>query len=157
MKVQDSLAYPPRGLRASRVAAYLGMSENSFSNLVEEGKMHRTTLTPTRRLLLEILLAGAIAFMAMSALRVTGASAGERVQCFAERLGKDWHYRTKVPGFKGDVRGDRCWYNGPPMKPRDELYWPSTEAGPEPIVIDPDPAKMQPPWHLAPRWEGGKE
>jgi predicted DNA-binding transcriptional regulator AlpA len=39
MKVQDSLAYPPRGLRASRAAAYLGMSENSFLNLVEEGKM----------------------------------------------------------------------------------------------------------------------
>ena len=38
-KLQDSLAYPPRGLRASRAAAYVGMSENTFLDLVTEGKM----------------------------------------------------------------------------------------------------------------------
>ena len=40
-KLQDSLAYPPRGLRAARAAAYLGMSETSFLVLVTEGKMPR--------------------------------------------------------------------------------------------------------------------
>jgi predicted DNA-binding transcriptional regulator AlpA len=40
-KLQDSLAYPPRGLRAPRAAAYVGMSETSFLALVTEGKMPR--------------------------------------------------------------------------------------------------------------------
>jgi len=38
-KLQDNLAYPPRGLRASRAAAYLGMSQSSFLSLVNEGLM----------------------------------------------------------------------------------------------------------------------
>lgn len=36
-KLQDHLAYPPRGLRAARAAAYLGMSETSFLALVADG------------------------------------------------------------------------------------------------------------------------
>ena len=35
-KLSDSLAYPPRGLRAARAAAYLGMSETSFLKLVAQ-------------------------------------------------------------------------------------------------------------------------
>ena len=38
-KLQDHLAYPPRGMRAPRAAAYLGMSESSFLALVAEGVM----------------------------------------------------------------------------------------------------------------------
>lgn len=38
-KLQDHLAYPPRGLRGPRAAAYLGMSESSFLALVAEGVM----------------------------------------------------------------------------------------------------------------------
>jgi len=38
-KIQDHLAYPPRGLRAPRAAAYIGMSETSFLHLVDEGVM----------------------------------------------------------------------------------------------------------------------
>jgi predicted DNA-binding transcriptional regulator AlpA len=38
-KLQDSLAYPPRGMRASRAAAYVGMSETTFLALVEEGQL----------------------------------------------------------------------------------------------------------------------
>lgn len=38
-KLQDVLAYPPRGLRAARAAAYLGMSETSFLMLVSENRM----------------------------------------------------------------------------------------------------------------------
>ena len=37
--LQDHLAYPPRGLRAQRAAAYLGMSESAFLRLVDEGVM----------------------------------------------------------------------------------------------------------------------
>jgi predicted DNA-binding transcriptional regulator AlpA len=37
-KLQDSIAYPPRGLRRPRAAAYLGMSETTFAGLVDEGK-----------------------------------------------------------------------------------------------------------------------
>lgn len=109
-------------------------------------------MSAARRYMFELLLAFTIAFLAMFALRVTGVCAGERLQCFAEPLGKDWHYRTKVPGFKGDVRGDRCWYNGPRMKPREELYWPSDETVVPMIITDPDPAKMPAPWELEQRW-----
>lgn len=38
-KLSDHIAYPPRGMRAPRAAAYLGMSESTFLGLVEEGKM----------------------------------------------------------------------------------------------------------------------
>ena len=38
-QLQDQLSYPPRGLRAARAAAYLGMSESSFLSLVAEGRM----------------------------------------------------------------------------------------------------------------------
>ncbi len=33
-KLADDLAYPPRGMRADRAAAYLGMSTSSFLRLV---------------------------------------------------------------------------------------------------------------------------
>lgn len=38
-RLQDHLAYPPRGLRSARAAAYLGMSESSFLSLVDEGRL----------------------------------------------------------------------------------------------------------------------
>jgi predicted DNA-binding transcriptional regulator AlpA len=38
-RLQDNLAYAPRGMRAPRAAAYLGMSESSFLALVAESKM----------------------------------------------------------------------------------------------------------------------
>ena len=38
-KLSDQMAYPPRGMRAPRAAAYLGMSESTFLGLVGEGKM----------------------------------------------------------------------------------------------------------------------
>jgi len=33
-KLSDTLAYPPRGMRADRAAAYLGMSTSTFLRLV---------------------------------------------------------------------------------------------------------------------------
>jgi predicted DNA-binding transcriptional regulator AlpA len=38
-KLQDAIAYPPRGLRRRRAAAYLDMSERTFTTLVAEGKL----------------------------------------------------------------------------------------------------------------------
>lgn len=68
-----------------------------------------------------------------SALAYRISLGGELMACSAEPSGQDWHYRTKVPGYVGDVRGDRCWYDGPVMKPREELYWPE-QAPPPPMV-----------------------
>jgi hypothetical protein len=77
------------------------------------------------------------------------AHGGERLQCSAQPTDESgWHYRTKVPGYSGDVRDDRCWYIGPAMKPRNELYWPSS---PQPMTIT-DP--MRAPWELEHRWRG---
>lgn len=38
-KLQDRIAYPPRGLRSERAAAYVGLSETTFLRMVEEGTM----------------------------------------------------------------------------------------------------------------------
>lgn len=38
-KLQDTFAYPPRGLRADRAAAYVGMSKTKFLELVDSGRM----------------------------------------------------------------------------------------------------------------------
>jgi hypothetical protein len=35
-KLQDLISYPPRGLRADRAAAYLGISKTKFLELVDE-------------------------------------------------------------------------------------------------------------------------
>src|SRR5262249_37358920 len=51
---------------------------------------------------------------------------GERMSCEVQPVrgdGREWHYRTKIPGYAGDVRDDKCWYPGERMKPRGELYW----------------------------------
>jgi hypothetical protein len=40
-KLADSLAYPPREMRADRAAAYLDMSPASFHRLVDEGVLPR--------------------------------------------------------------------------------------------------------------------
>jgi predicted DNA-binding transcriptional regulator AlpA len=38
-KLADGLSYPPRGMRANRAAAYLGMSTSSFNRLVDDKLM----------------------------------------------------------------------------------------------------------------------
>jgi predicted DNA-binding transcriptional regulator AlpA len=38
-KLQDAFAYPPRGMRRRRAAAYFDISERTFTTLVEEGKL----------------------------------------------------------------------------------------------------------------------
>ncbi len=67
------------------------------------------------------------------------AQAGERIACSTEPSNdsKEWHYRTKVPGYAPGIRDDRCWYIGAAMKPREELYWT--------------------PWALEQRWHGAKD
>jgi len=36
-KLQDGLSYPPRGMRAERAAAYVGIGRTKFLELVEKG------------------------------------------------------------------------------------------------------------------------
>lgn len=43
-KLADTLAYPPRGMRADRAAAYLGMSTSAFFRLVDTCQMPRGVL-----------------------------------------------------------------------------------------------------------------
>lgn len=38
-KLADSMAYPPRAMRADRAAAYLSMSTSTFLELVEKGRL----------------------------------------------------------------------------------------------------------------------
>jgi predicted DNA-binding transcriptional regulator AlpA len=38
-KLQDHLAYPPRGMDADRAAAYLGIGRTKFLELVDAGRM----------------------------------------------------------------------------------------------------------------------
>jgi predicted DNA-binding transcriptional regulator AlpA len=37
-KLQDTLAYPPRGMDAERAAAYVGLSRSKFLELVDAGE-----------------------------------------------------------------------------------------------------------------------
>jgi predicted DNA-binding transcriptional regulator AlpA len=37
VKLQDTLAYPPRGMDAERAAAYVGLSRSKFLELVDAG------------------------------------------------------------------------------------------------------------------------
>ena len=71
---------------------------------------------------------------------------GGSLPCAASPGGRDWHYRTKVPGYAGDVHDDKCWYDGPRMKPREELYWPAPDV--VPMVVD------RLPWEMENRWQG---
>ena len=38
-RLSDRLAYPPRGMRIARAAAWVGMSERMFLDMVKEGVM----------------------------------------------------------------------------------------------------------------------
>lgn len=67
-------------------------------------------------------------------------SAGERLQCNAEPVGAGY-YRTKVDGH-----AERCYYDGPRMKDRDELFWPAP-----PMQVSP---ADKPTWDMIERWRG---
>lgn len=38
-KLQDQMAYPPRGMRAERAAAYIGIAPSTFHQMVDDGTM----------------------------------------------------------------------------------------------------------------------
>lgn len=38
-KLQDHLAYPPRGMDVERAAAYVGLGKTKFLEMVEQGRM----------------------------------------------------------------------------------------------------------------------
>ena len=75
------------------------------------------------------------------------AGAGERMLCQLEPTGRDWHYRTKI----APLPDSKCWYDGPRMKAREELYWAETpKIQPTDAVV---PTTV-PPWELEPRFRG---
>src|SRR5262245_6271832 len=67
---------------------------------------------------------------------------GEKMMCSLEPQSRgEWHYRTKIP----PLQEERCYYLGPRMKPRSELYW-----GEAPAIA---PASVMAPEPEPPRWE----
>jgi len=86
---------------------------------------------------------------------------GERMSCEVQPVrgdGREWHYRTKIPGYAGDVRDDKCWYPGERMKPRGELYWDTDTtdlSAPPSDAVEPKDAtvlKSNPDGNFAERW-----
>ena len=99
----------------------------------------------TVRAVLLFLVAMSLAFAIRTTLRV--ASGGEKQLCQMEPKNADWHYRTKVDGVE-----TRCWYDGPRMKPRDELYWAETPRNPTPAMEIREPMRL--PWEHDERFKG---
>jgi hypothetical protein len=105
-------------------------------------------MTNARQYILELVLAFLIAVLAMYVLRVTGACAGEMIDC-AESPGRgNWVYRV--------IDDRRCWFRADGLrrgreKPREELRWPIDASPPPMIVTDPDPRA---PWEFEYRWKG---
>jgi hypothetical protein len=75
---------------------------------------------------------------------ITEVYGGERVACQAAPgdSALSWHYRTKIPGHDA-----RCYYVGPRMKSRQELYWSAIEP-----MREIDPTRL--PWEQEGRWHG---
>jgi hypothetical protein len=64
-----------------------------------------------------------ILFLSVWFLVFDTADAGERQLCQLEPKDASWHFRTKIPPIDA-----KCWYDGPRMKPRSELYWAEAPA-----------------------------
>jgi hypothetical protein len=95
-----------------------------------------------------IALVLAITSIALALIR--HAHGGERMLCHLEPLAGDWHYRTKIhpqPEIK-------CWYDGPRMKPRGELYWAEAPSIPAMSIMVPEPRADDEIWNLLERWRG---
>ena len=79
---------------------------------------------------------------------------GEKMLCHLEPGDSGgWHYRTKVGGGGKPLQ---CWYQGPEMKPRRELYWAEIPTVP-PLVNQIDimePEGAEPPNEFDLRWKG---
>jgi len=74
------------------------------------------------------------------------ARCGEPTICHLEPLDSSWHYRTSI----APLRAAKCWYLGPAMKPRRELYWPEAPTVPPISIMEEE--NEQPPFEL--RWKG---
>src|SRR5262245_41372656 len=89
-------------------------------------------------------LALMLAIVAMLVALIQNAHGGEKQLCQMEPGGPvgEWHDRTKI-----NNKPWKCWYEGPRMKPRNELYW--AEIPTIPPLIE------NIPWQMEPRWQGG--
>ena len=75
------------------------------------------------------------------------AHSGERIMCHLEPADSGgWHYRTKIP----PLMDHQCWYFGPRMKPRRELYWAEAPSIPAMNIMEPEPQETE--FHQ--RWKG---
>jgi len=89
-----------------------------------------------------LVVAGLLAAIVVStfALYVRNAHGAERMICHLQPGDAGgWHYRTKVGG-----RPQQCWYYGPDMKPRRELYWAEAPVVP-PLIAPIDIMEPKPP------------
>ena len=85
-------------------------------------------------LIIALALVLAIVFASL-VLFVHRAHGGDRMLCHLAPMDSGgWHYRTKVGG-----RPEQCWYFGPPMKPRRELYWAEAPDIPPMSIMTPEP------------------
>ena len=78
---------------------------------------------------------------------IFAAACAEKMLCHMEPGGADWHYRTKIP----PAMETKCWYDGPRMKPRSELYWAETPRVPPLMEIQ---QPMRVPWEQDERFKG---
>jgi hypothetical protein len=73
--------------------------------------------------------------------------AGDLMLCQLEPQGLgEWHYRTQV-----GPRQEKCWYMGPRMKSRNELYWAESPDIPPMIIMTPPESE---PGEFDLRWKG---
>jgi hypothetical protein len=91
----------------------------------------------------------------VGALLIRTSYSGERMLCHIEPLSESWHYRTKIP----PLEKDRCWYDGPRMKARSELYWAEMPSIPPMSIMNSEPDEMplppmQPLREFEDRWLG---
>jgi len=93
-----------------------------------------------------VLLALLTAIIAMMFAVIRYAQGGEKMLCHLEPLSPDWHYRTRIRP-RPDLK---CWYLGPLMKPRAELYWAEAPSIPPINIMEEENEK--PPFEL--RWKG---
>jgi len=78
------------------------------------------------------------------------AHGGERMLCHIEPLAAGWHYRTKIPP-RYDLK---CWFDGPRIKDRGELYWAEAPDVPSISIMDDEQNKPGTEWRLIDRWKG---
>jgi hypothetical protein len=96
-----------------------------------------------------ICVALVLAITSLALALIRHAHGAERILCHLEPLTPDWHYRTQI----SPQPNVRCWYDGPRMKPRAELYW-AEAPGIAPMSVIRPARDDDEVWSLIDRWRG---